>query len=66
MARAIPPPDEWFGRKIAEQGEGYLDLHLIPKDRSLWKLEKFEAFIQARQQLILDKFGFMLHRRDGG
>lgn len=60
------PPDEWFGRKIAEQGEGYLDLHLIPKDRSLWKLEKFEAFIQARQQLILDKFGFMLHRRDGG
>lgn len=55
------PPDEWFDKRVSEEGEGYLDLHLIPKDRNLWKLENFEAFIEARKKLILNKFTFMLH-----
>lgn len=54
------PPDEWFAKRVEEDGESYLDLHLIPKDRELWKLENFEKFIDARKKLILDRFGYML------
>ncbi|MCP5421178.1 MAG: DUF262 domain-containing protein [Gammaproteobacteria bacterium] len=54
------PPAEWFEQKIAEEGESYLDLHLIPKDKSLWSLDKFGDFIEARKQLILKKFDYML------
>ncbi len=59
------PPDEWFARRVAEEGEAYLDLHLIPKNRELWKLENFEKFIEARNKLILEKFSFMLHKNTG-
>ena len=31
-------PDEWFEGKC----ESYLDRHLIPKDKELWKLENYE------------------------
>ena len=54
------PPAVWFEQKIAEEGESYLDLHLIPKDKSLWSLDKFGDFIEARKQLILKKFDYML------
>jgi hypothetical protein len=54
------PPEEWFPRRVQEEGEGYLDLHLIPKDRSLWKLDKFDNFIEERKKLILEKFRYML------
>ena len=37
-------PEKWFENKTEE----YLDLHLIPKNKSLWKLENFEQFIEAR------------------
>lgn len=59
------PPEEWFAKRVAEDGDGYLDLHLIPKDRGLWKVENFERFIEAREKLILDKFTFMLHKSHG-
>ncbi len=52
------PPDEWFDDKPPE----YLDLHLIPPDRELWKLENFEAFITARKAMILKKFDGLLQR----
>lgn len=38
----------------------YLNLHLIPKDRDLWTLDRFEDFIEARKQLILDKFDYLI------
>ncbi|MBE9018010.1 DUF262 domain-containing protein [Chroococcidiopsidales cyanobacterium LEGE 13417] len=50
------PPEKWFSNK----DEHYLNLHLIPKDRDLWKLENYEQFIEARQELILEKFSFMI------
>jgi hypothetical protein len=50
------PPDEWFADKDSE----YLDLHCIPAKKSLWKLENFEKFIEARKQLIAEKFEFLL------
>jgi hypothetical protein len=46
------PPEQWFAGKP----EAYLDMHLIPKDPELWKLEKFEEFIEARKKLLRDKF----------
>lgn len=49
-------PDEWFSDKPEE----YLNMHLIPKDRALWKLERYEDFIDARKQLIRDKFKHLL------
>ena len=41
-------PDVWF----QDKDDSYLEMHLIPKDRSLWKLEKFEDFMQAYRQQI--------------
>jgi len=45
-------PEDWFKDKPEE----YLNLHLIPKDRELWKLENFERFIEERKELIVVKF----------
>ncbi|MDT4885866.1 hypothetical protein FQZ97_1221530 [compost metagenome] len=62
------PPHEWFDRrrfKSDEEHEQYLDMHLIPKNPELWKLENFEAFIEARKQLIQDKFSYMLRTAQG-
>jgi hypothetical protein len=58
------PLDEWLKFKETELGElgfnDYLNLHLIPKDKELWKLENFEKFIEARKYLILQKFDYLL------
>ena len=49
-------PDVWFDSKP----DSYLDLHLIPKDRTLWKMDRFEDFVEARRNLILQKFDFLI------
>jgi len=49
-------PEIWFANKPDE----YFDLHLIPKDKNLWKIENFEAFIEARKELILQKFDYLI------
>jgi hypothetical protein len=56
------PPDEWFDAKVKEMGSTYLDLHLIPTDKALWKLENFEKFIYERKKLILHKFNYILFK----
>jgi hypothetical protein len=53
-------PEEWF----KDKNEEYLDMHLIPKDKELWKLENFEKFIEARKKLILNKFGYLLINKE--
>lgn len=45
-------PEVWFGDK----DKAYLDMHLIPRDEELWKLDRFEDFIAARKELIKAKF----------
>jgi hypothetical protein len=50
------PPEEWFAGK----SDAYLEMHLIPKDPALWKLEKFEEFIEARKTLIRERFASLL------
>ncbi len=53
------PPDEWFEKRVGED-PNYLEKHLIPTDRTLWKPDHFEDFIAARQVLILKKFDYLL------
>jgi len=52
------PPDRWFVGPRAE--EAYLERHLIPRDPSLWKLERFDDFIAERKKLIAEKFRHLL------
>ncbi len=49
-------PEVYF----ADKSDEFLDLHLIPKDKEYWKLENFEYFVDARKELILDKFAYLL------
>lgn len=52
-----PISEEWFANKIDE----YLDMHLIPKNKELWKIENFPAFMEERKKLILDKFRSLIY-----
>lgn len=45
-------PEVWF----ADKSKDYLDLHLIPHNKELWKLENFELFVEERKKLIEAKF----------
>lgn len=54
------PPDEWFAGKPKE----YLQMHLIPDNPELWKLENFERFLEFRKEMILEKFAYMLQQDD--
>ncbi|OHC73573.1 MAG: hypothetical protein A3G18_07955 [Rhodospirillales bacterium RIFCSPLOWO2_12_FULL_58_28] len=49
------PPAKWF----AEKDDAYLGKHLIPRDKSLWELSRFEDFIVARQKLLCDHFRYL-------
>lgn len=56
-------PDAWFDPArfpSAAAHARYLKLHLIPDDPQLWKLEHFDAFVEARKALIAEKFSRML------
>lgn len=49
-------PLDWFEK----QKDEYLNLHLIPKDKELWKEERFEDFIEERKKLIAKKFAVLI------
>lgn len=49
-------PEDWFSNKDPE----YLRKHLIPEDPSLWKLDRYENFVEARKLLIRQKFKWLL------
>lgn len=51
-------PESWF----ADKDDAYLEMHLIPKDRNLWRLENFGLFIEERKKLILNKFDYMIQK----
>jgi hypothetical protein len=50
------PPEIWF----ADKPRDYLEMHLIPPDKEIWKMERFEDFIIERQRLIQSKFSYLL------
>lgn len=49
-------PEEWFKGK----DESYLELHLIPKDLNLLKVENYDQFIEERKKLILKEFDYLI------
>ena len=49
-------PDVWFAGKSAE----YFEMHLIPQDPALWQMDRYPDFIEARKQLIAEKFSWLL------
>ena len=52
-------PDVWFAKSL-EADKNYLEMHLIPKDADLWKLDRFEDFIAERKKLIRQQFTYLL------
>lgn len=60
--KCATPPEEWFAGKSDE----YFDLHLIPKNPELWKLENFERFIEARKALVKERFNYLLQAEQLG
>jgi hypothetical protein len=53
------PPEEWFAGKPSE----YLEMHVIPRDPALWKLDRFDDFIVERKKLLLGKYRQLLVAR---
>jgi len=51
-------PEDWFKTKSSD----YLEMHLIPKDPSLWKMDRFEDFVEERKKLLVQKFAEILYR----
>ncbi len=49
-------PDQWFEGK----SQDYLEMHMIPQDRELWKLERFEDFIVERKKIIRQHFASLM------
>lgn len=49
-------PADWF----KDKDDAYLDLHLIPKDRALWAMDRYEDFITERKCLIAQKFAWLI------
>lgn len=47
------PPEEYF-EGIVQKNPGALESHWIPMDRSLWKVENYLDFLEARRQLLAD------------
>jgi len=59
------PPAQWFDRSRFDsdaEHERYLQMHLIPDEPELWKLERYDDFIAARKELIQQKFAYMLRK----
>ena len=50
-------------RMFSDKPESYLDMHLIPKNKDLWKIDRFEDFIEERKKLIRDKFSYLLAQK---
>jgi len=45
-------PEEW----LRDKDDEYFEIHLLPKNKDLWKIENFEKFVKEREKLIVDKF----------
>jgi len=52
---------EDYLREINEKSPGSLEKQCIPMDESLWKMENYEAFLDARRQLLTDNLNRYLN-----
>lgn len=51
-------PSVWFSDPSRDNDE-YREKHLIPADRELWKLENYFQFIEARKEIIMQRFNLL-------
>jgi len=56
QGKSAIPPEVWF----SDKDSSYLEMHAIPTDRELWKINHFEDFIRERRKLILTKLQSIL------
>jgi hypothetical protein len=49
-------PENWF----KDKDRSYLEKHLIPQQPDLWAIDRFEDFVEARKQMIREKFSYLL------
>jgi len=54
------PLKEW----LKDKDDKFFELHCIPVNKKLWKIENYEAFIEARRELIVEKFADLLQDED--
>ena len=52
MEKQDLPVEEW----LETRDQGFLKRHLIPEDRSLWTLDQFPQFLEARERLISARY----------
>jgi len=50
-AKKAMPFDEW----IKTRDERFIEKHFIPKDKTLWRTDKFSEFVEARKKLMYDE-----------
>lgn len=53
------PPDVWM-REQLKANPDYLELHCIPHDRKLWKIENVDLFFEKRYEILKEKFSDIL------
>jgi hypothetical protein len=53
------PPEEWF----QDKDDAYLKRHIIPLDRSLLNMERFDDFVEARKLLLLEEFQSLIFKK---
>lgn len=46
--------------------QAYLDMHLIPREKDLKKIDRFEDFIEERKKLIKTKLSYLLSQKAEG
>jgi len=60
------PLNKWLPDQVAKDSK-FLERHLIPADPDLWRIDRFRDFIEARKQLILERFKpYLQTARDAG
>ncbi len=45
--------NQQFDKWIKDQNDSFLDKHKIPRNKGLWKIDKFEEFLVERRKLII-------------
>lgn len=53
-------PEEW----LIDKNNEYFEIHLIPRNKELWKVRSYERFVEERKKLIVSKFKKMGILRD--
>lgn len=59
-------PNEYLSDLVKQHGDGFLHEHAIPADRSLWSIDRFQAFLAARRELIATAINELVAAKTAG